>query len=193
MGLMRDVPAAMMAAIEKGDFYPIAMVYLDWPGGAVRAHSGVGDLSYDGKTWRGVGGFGGIDVPAESASLVSSTATLTLLGVPPEIFDRLDDPIRNRPGEVLFGITTEPGGHVLVSDPISMFAGYMDAMRYVIQPDGKDLIHAVQIDLGSGPNARAKASIVHSFEDQKRKFPGDTAGRNLLNLEAYATTMTWPE
>lgn len=193
MGLTRGVPAAMMAKITAGNFHPLAMVYLDWPGSAVRLHSGVGDLSYDGKTWLGVGQFGTIEVPAETASLAASTATLTLLGVPPEIFERLDDPIRNRAGEILFGLTTEPGGRVLVSDPVSLFSGVMDAMRYTIQPEGKDLIHAMHLDLGSGPRVRAKASIVHSPEDQKRKYPADTCGRHLLNLEAYTTTMTWPE
>lgn len=193
MGLMREIPAPMLAAIKRRVFFPVSLVYLDWPGGVVRAHSGRGDLVTLGGTWRGVGKFGAIDVPAESAGLVAVRATLTLMGVPSGVFDMLGAPIRNRPGQVYFGVTTEPGGNVLVSDPISMFAGRMDAMRYTLQPDGGDLVHAVQIELGSGPSARARASVYHSAEDQKRKFPSDTAGRLLKNIAKYVETMTWPE
>lgn len=192
MGLIREVPAAMMAALRSRVFFPAAMVYLDWPGGAVRAHSGVGDMTALGATWRGVGSFGGIDVPAEGAGLIAVRSTLTLTGVPPGIFDQLYDPIRNRPGRILLGVTSKPGGSVLLSDPVSLFEGQMDALRYTMRRDGEKLVHAVQLELGSGPRARAKASIVHSYEDQIRKFPGDTAGRHLMGAEASVETMTWP-
>lgn len=192
MGLMRSIPPEMLAAIKSRVFFPVSLVYLDWPGGAVRAHSGRGDLTTLGGTWRGMGRFGAIDVPSESQGLVAVRSTLTLMGVPPEIFDRLDDPIRNRDGQIYFGCSTEPGGNVLVSEPIVMFSGYMDAMRYTIQPENGDLAHAIQVELGSGPSARARASVYHSSEDQKRKFPSDTAGRLLKNIKKVVETMTWP-
>lgn len=193
MGLTRGVPPAMMAAITAGGFHPAILVDLDWPGGAVQVHSGLGSLRALGRTWRGVGRFGAIEVPAEASGMVATRTTLTLLGVPPDVYDLLDAPVRNRPGEVLFGVAAEAGGNTLVSDPVIMFAGYMDAMRYTIQPDGKDLQHAIQLELGSGPEARSLASVVHSAEDQKRRWPADTAGRHLMNSETRAVTMTWPE
>lgn len=193
MGLIRDVPPEMMAAIRRPGFCPVAFVYLDWPDEPVRAHSSVGQIVIAGQIWHGVGAFGAIDVPAETGGLVAARSGLTLLGVPPATLERLEDPVRDRDGEIHFGVATKAGGNQLVSPPISMFTGYVDAMSYQMQLEDGTLKHAVQIELGSGPSARSAASVVHSPEDQKRRHPEDTCGRHLIGIEAVTGTMSWPE
>lgn len=195
MGLMRPIHADTKAALQRV-FYPIVMVHLDWPGGHVYAHSGAGTITWGGESWLGVGKFGGIEVPGETPGLAASQASLTLIGDPSVLFDLLAAPIRNRPGEVYEALTTVPGGNVLIGDPISLFSGYMDAMRYRLmsEDDGGRVVvdHVVQIDVGSGPGARSSAAVLHSYEDQIDKFPGDTAGRFLINIEAEVENQQWP-
>lgn len=191
MGLTRDIHPDTLAALG-GVFHPILMVYLDWPGGAMRAHSGVGPITWGGNIYAGVGAFGGVEIPGESMGLAASRLSLSLLGVPPDIWDKLEAPIRNRPGKIWEGLTTKPGGNVVIGEPIELFVGVMDAMRYRLRKDGGDLIHAVQLDLRSGPPARAKANLFHSYESQIAEFPGDTAGRLFINAEAEAENITWP-
>lgn len=191
MGLTRDIHPDTLAALQ-GVFYPVLMIYLDWPDGAVRAHSGVGTIEWDGDAWLGVGEFGGIEIPAEAPGLAATQASLTLVGAPDDLFALLSAPIRNRHGEVLFAVTTEPGGNVLIGEPVSLFAGYMDAMRYRSRADDEITTSMVQVDLGSGPGARSMASVVHSYEDQIAQYPGDTAGRHLINVEAEAENLSWP-
>lgn len=195
MGLTRTIHADTKAALQRV-FYPIVMVHLDWPGGHVYAHSGAGTISWGGKSWLGVGKFGGIEVPGEAPGLAASQASLTLIGDPAALFDLLTDPIRNRPGEIYEALTTVPGGNVLIGQPISLFTGYMDAMRYRLmseEEDGRVVVdHVVQIDIGSGPGARSSAAVLHSYEDQIDKFPGDTAGRFLINIEAEVENQRWP-
>lgn len=193
MALIRSVPAAMQAALDSGAFYPLIMVHLDWPGGAIFAHSGAGPISYDGATWLGVGAFGAIQIPEESTGLGASSATLRLLGVPDDIFDYLAAPIRNRLGRVLFGCVTQRAGNVLVADPVEVFAGYMDAMQYSARKSGAEVVHGIELRVATGPSARAAASVNHSHEDQVAVYPADTLFLNLIHAEAEIGALTWPE
>lgn len=192
MGLKRPVHPDTLAALH-GVFHPVVMVYLDWPGGAVRAHSGVGTITWGGHSWFGVGKFGEVEIPGEAPGLAASNVSLSLLGVPPAIWDTLSTPIRNRPGALWAALATKPGGNVLVGSPISLFNGHMDAMRYRLRREDGGVSHVVQVDLGSGPGARSAAAVLHSYEDQIAKFPGDTAGRHLINIEAHVENEPWPK
>lgn len=191
MVLKRLIHPATLAALG-GVFHPVIMVHLDWPEDQVYAHSGAGPISWDGHAWQGVGEFGEIEIPGEAPGLAASSATLSLIGAPDDLFALLSAPIRNRPGEVYVALTTEPGGNVLIGEPVPLFMGHMDAMRYRVRAEDGAITHVVQIDLGSGPGARSKSAVLHSPEDQAEKFPGDTAGRLLVNIEAEAETLYWP-
>ena len=191
MGLKRLIHPDTLAAMRR-PFYPVLMVHLDWPDGPVYAHSGVGPITWGGHTWRGVGKFGEIEIPGEAPGLAANSATLSLIGAPDDLFDLLADPILNRPGEIYTALTTVPGGNILVGEPIPLFVGSMDAMRYRLRKEDNALVNVIQVDLGSGPGARSKSAVLHSYEAQMDEYPGDTAGRHLINIEAETETMTWP-
>lgn len=192
MELKRAVSAAFLAALRAG-FHPAVMVYLDWPGAPVYVHSGVGNISFDGQSWLGAGGIGGIDIPEERSGIVATEAALTLSGIPPSSYDLMADIIRNRPAKMLMALTTERSGNILIGVPVELFSGYMDGMKFSTQADGEDLIHSIAIAVASGPGARSVASITHSYEDQISKYPGDTAGRHLVHNAANLAKLTWPE
>lgn len=191
--LNRGISGVTLAALAQTPFYPVILVYLDWPTGPVRVHSGIGTLTYDGHDWRGIGPFGQLQTPGEEAGLVAQPAQIRLVGAPDELDQYLDDPIRDHEGEVLFGVVTERAGNVLVGDPFSIFIGYMDAMRDTVQVDEDTLRRDLIIDLANGPSQRAFTDLFHTYEDQKRLFPSDTAGRLVHNAEAERETLTWPE
>lgn len=192
MELTRGIDAATLQAMA-GHFHPVLAVELDWPGDPVYAHSGVGEIVWEGKTFLGVGEFGNIAIPGDNFGAVPTEAILTLLGVPSEIFDRLDDPIRNRFGAIYFGVTTEAGGGVLVGDLIGLFQGYMDASRYIGERQGDEINHGIQLTLGSGAGMRSTAFITHSYESQISEYPGDTGGRHLQSSVTQARKRRWPE
>lgn len=196
MDMRRGASSALMGAISGPVFYPVTLVYIDWPDAPVRVHSGVGAISWGGHTWLGVGDFGEISIPAESEGLVPTTAQLTLYAVPDEIFDYLDAPIRNRTGRVLWGATTTRAGNVLVGDPVEVFSGYIDADSLPVREvdEGGRIVQLLgyQLTLDSGPGNRSVASIYHSYEDQISKYPGDTAGRHVQLSRSKAVKRTWP-
>jgi hypothetical protein len=191
--LRRDIDDALLDEMSRPVWYPILLVYLDWPTGPIRVHSGTGALLWAGYNWAGVGRFGAIGVPGEVPGLQAEVISLGLVGLPEEVLELASAPIRNRRGAIFIGATTAAGNNVLVGEPYLLASGYMDALRYTIQRDGSDLVHGLHLDLGVGPSARAAATVHHSAEDQRSHYPNDTAGRHLIESEKRIAVMKWPE
>ena len=108
MDIKRGVGAAMLAEIAAASFNPVIMVYLDWPGGAVRAYSSVGPITWGGYTWSGVGSFGTVDVPAEAMSGLPADFSLSLISEIAGLADYADAQIRQRPGAIFLWVTSIP-------------------------------------------------------------------------------------
>lgn len=191
--MTRNINAATLAALSAGSHCPIVFVYLDWPEGAVRLHSNVGNVSFGGNTWLGVGRFGSISVPAEGGGLSQTVAELKVIGAPEELDDYLESPIRGRIGGVWYGCVTERSGNVLIGQPFRVFTGFMDAMLNTIEADNGDVVRAITISVADGPSQRLSASLFHTDEDQRRIHPTDTAGRLTLFAEKRNRDLTWPE
>ena len=197
VALRRGVPPEMLAAMQ-GTFYPVLFVHLDWPGDPVRAHSGVGVISWGGYDWTGVGDFGDVAIPDEAAgSMVATTATVSLVASPEDFDAFLDDQIRNRAGSIAMGVVAarpgDPGGNDLVAAPVPVFFGTMDGMAMTVDPTENGVQSTMTITLSTGPGARSAATIAHSDADQSAKYPGDTAGRLVALSYARAQKYTWPE
>lgn len=192
MDLMRNVSAGLMGAISGPYFYPVVMVWLDWPDGAVRAHSGSGTISWGGHLWHGVGNFGSIEAPEETLSGVPVEFSLSLVCDLPELAAYADARVRQRPGAIWFGATTTAGGNVLVGDPAELCYGTMDTLVLAVDSDDGNLDYRLTVGCATGPGYRSMAAINHSHEDQSRKYPGDTAGARLMQLMSKAAVTLWP-
>ncbi|KFI27783.1 hypothetical protein CN97_00710 [Haematobacter massiliensis] len=193
MELSRQVDEALMSAIEGETFHPVMLLWLDWPSGEVRMHSGKGTIVWHGEEWLGVGDASSVVSGEEGLGMAASTATLRLASSSDEIMARISDPIRNREGKLYWGAVTQPQGNVLVGEPINFHEGYMDSSAVPIEADDTGITHYIEITLASGPGARSVSSIYHTAEDQSRKYPGDTAGRHVINALARTETQRWPE
>lgn len=182
-----------MTAISQRMFYPCALVFLDWPGDPVYAHTGVGTISWAGETWQGVGSLGSISVPEEAQGLLANRAVLRLKTSLVGAADALEAPIRNHPGQIFAAATLTRGGTGLIGSPVETFSGFLDSGRVTYdRKDNGELITELIVELTSGPRARARASINHSDEDQRFYFPGDTAGRFLNRNRANTMKLRWP-
>lgn len=197
MDIMRSVSAGMQAALSGPFFYPCLMVWLDWPGDEVRAHTGRGSIIWGGEPWHGVGEFGSVSVPEESASGVPVDFSLSLVCDLAELAEYADAVVRQREGRIYLGATTGPGGNVLVGDPVELIAGTMDTLVLTTEVQREDgsvqILYTLTVGMTTGPSMRSMASIVHSHEDQSRQFLGDTAGKRLILASARAAKTYWPE
>lgn len=204
MELKRGVSPSTLAALQ-GPVFPILMVHLDWPDAPVWVHSGVGPIIWGGVTWTGMGPVGSMSVPAEAVGgVVSVEAILSLVGVPADLDGLADDRIRGRAVEVYIAIVQgRPGGHdgkqptgpgnTLVGDPVSLFSGTMDGLDLDAQEADDGVEHTASVTVTTGPSARSMATVYHSDEDQRRRYPSDTAGRLVIMALANAEKLRWPE
>lgn len=192
MDLKRSLDPALADAIAGPAFFPLVMVWLDWPGGALRMHSGTGPIIWGGHTWAGVGKFGAVEVPEETASGIPVDFSMSLTCDLPELAAFADAVIRQRAGVIYLGATTTAGGNVLIGAPIEVAAGTMDTL--VLAADTKDEItdYRLTVGLTTGPGYRTASAMQHSHEDQARYYPGDTAGKKLILATARAKKTLWP-
>ncbi|WP_190305697.1 hypothetical protein [Roseicitreum antarcticum] len=181
MALTRDPPATV-AAIAAGGFHPITLVFVDWPDDPVRVHSGTGTLNWGGHEWMGVG----YDALNAALSLPSEAQGLTMaeggaqIGGSPDLIDQylIDaEDARNAEVQVWFGVTTARAGRVLIGDPFSVFYGSVGAVSDTEQWAGDIVERLIDLQLTYGPSQRARGSAYHTYEDQLRTDPADTAGR----------------
>lgn len=187
MVLTRGVDPSTLTAMSAPVWFPVVLVWLDWPDGMRRLHSASGTLTLDGADYLGVGAFGAVNVPGEGLGLAAATATLTLTGLPQEALGDGPPAIRNRQGAIMLGALSEAGKGSLAGAPVEVFAGYMDALRFSYAREGEGFTSSLQLDLGSGPSARQAAAILHSAEDQSRRHPGDTIMRHLRTITEEAS------
>jgi hypothetical protein len=111
--------AAEIAARVKR---PAMFVEIETAGAAVRAWSGVGDLAFDGKTFTGVGTFGGLQAAEETLDLRAAGEVYTLSGIDPALLSAaIGDVRQNLPCRRWLGFLDEAGD--LIADPILMFEG----------------------------------------------------------------------
>jgi len=181
--LKRVVSAGMLASLN-GTFYPVAMVYLDWPGGAVYAHTGVGTIAFGGNDYLGIGAYGSIEVEQEALDLVPGEAVLVLAGSIENLLAQMGVDARGRRCTIYMGTTTTPGGNVLTGAPSGMFNGFVDARDFQFDRDNATIEHAIVLTVASGVPARSGATVTHNAADQTTKFAGDTAGRHTIYSEA---------
>ncbi|MFV0301441.1 MAG: hypothetical protein ACK5IP_11270, partial [Paracoccus sp. (in: a-proteobacteria)] len=88
------------------------------------------------------------------------------------------------------------GGTDLIG-AVEMISGTCDGLGLrseVVGDSGQTVIlYTLTLTLTTGPSYRAMAAISHSHEDQQRRYPADTAGRHLANIQTQAQTTQWPE
>ena len=190
MGLTRGVDPVLLAAVAA-PFHPVVLVYVDWPGGVVRVHSGVGTLTWGGFGWLGVGQAGGLTLPDEGRGLAQSAGVLRIGGLPDDIDAHLGQDVRGRAVDVWFGAVTARAGTTLVAEPVPVFTGYVDGMSDEEKATGEGVFRAIELAIASGPSQRSATSAWHSYEDQITAYPGDTAGRWVKAAVAQAGTVVW--
>lgn len=192
MDLVRDIDPLLLAEYQKPIFYPVAMVYLDAPDGELFLHSGAGDLSYDGETWLGLGGIGGIDIPAEESGAVPEEAVLTIAGLVDDLLVLADDQdTRGRQVDIYSGCTTTAGGVTLVGAPLRVFTGSMGKSDFVLDASRRSATFSVMVK--SGQPARSGSQIAHSDEEHQSRHVGDTIFRRVSNASKWANSPPqWP-
>ena len=108
--------------------YPAFLLYLGLDSGATYLWTGVGNLSYDGNTYQGVGALGSIGSVAEDSKLSDVRFSVKLSNIPagalPDFVDEvtLNNPI-NRPFTMYLGFMDNDGQ---LLDAMTLTKGFID-------------------------------------------------------------------
>jgi hypothetical protein len=189
MPLSRGIGATLLAALSHPVRYPLLLIYIDWPSGAVRFHTNRPAITWSGETWTGAGHLADIRLPDGGSGFERQTGEISLVGSLSDVFASAGEAAKNRAVKVYYGQTTTPGGGTLIGDPFLRWNGFVDAPD-VVMTGGQ---YRLRIQTASGPGAKSVGSISHNYEDQIAAHPGDIAGRHTALAAANAEKLKWPE
>jgi hypothetical protein len=168
------------------DRAPIAvLVYVDHPDGAARFWSGIGDLEYEGFTYKGAGLLGSVQSVKKSIELRVDEVTLSLSGIDPAVLGEISDEIRNRVAlTYLAALTPDLRVRAIMEiDNISL-----DYMRDTLAEDGTATLSLVG-EAGFWQLQRV-TDEVWSDANQQLKFAGDTGLGLIATLRNKQTNWT---
>lgn len=159
----------------------VVLCELDFVGGVVRAHDGIGELTHAGQTYYGLGKFGGIELDVEDQEVSARSARLILSGVPadhvPDVL--LEDNYQNRTATLYIGILNPDTG-AWVDTPEVLWDGLMDYMTIETGDGDARIVLHVEDELRREP-----LQAWYTDEDQQLRFSGDRFFSDLLNVEIY--------
>jgi len=194
MELVRGFNAQQKAALRSSVFYPNLLIFVDWPGDPLRFNMSDSPLTVGGLTYAAFGPAASLSLPAETMDIIASTASLSIAGVDHELDSQLDSPVRGKAVQVYLGLMTGVSKAELIGPPVRIFQGTIGSSRMRTSSVAENqLLSKIEVDLSTGPSARAKSSIFHSNEDQKKRYPSDTAGRLTILAFSNAQKLRWPE
>ena len=178
--MSRNIESEASDAVAASKVIPRLAVELDFPSGWLRAWDGVGPLILDGKTFQGVGAFGGLSAPEESTDLRANSLTVQLSGVPVEIAaSALTEHYQGRTGIVWFFTFKDDG--TPNASPFKIFAGKMDLGQKV--DTGATSVISISIE---GHMVDLQNPRIRRFTDadQKARYPADRGLEFIAGLQS---------
>lgn len=163
------VTAEMRAALKAR--LPVALLCeIDHPDGVVNVWSRAGTLSYDGKSWTGLGALGRVGQVGSSVEFGIRQIVFELRGVPVQATEFLSSNVRGHTAD-LWIACIKPNRRV-VPDPLLIANALLDYQTLSVPTDGRVTIQLIGV-VGLYELDRAQ-NLAWSHEQQKRSYPTDT-------------------
>ena len=175
--MTRSISVAATNHITSGAINWAMLLKLDFDTDPLYLWSGLGDLSWDGQTWTGVGDLGSITGVGESSALKDSAIKATFNHMSTDLVDAVTtmDPV-GRPFSLHFALFTPDNQ---LEDVITLTSGFIDAVELV---DG-DTGH-ISLDLVSEAALLGRLTAFR-LDDQHQQnfFPGDLGLEFVTSLD----------
>lgn len=182
--MARDLTASVITQLQSASVEVGILFEGEFASGWVRLWSGIGSLSWDGKTWTGTGNLLGISGIDETAEVRASGMTVSLSGVPSDLLSAaLGDARSGRIGRVYLAFFS---GGSIVADPILQFEGRLDVPAIEDGPETATISISYESELIDLERARERR---YTPEDQQIDFPGDLGFDYVASLQD--AQITW--
>jgi hypothetical protein len=165
----RDISPAYLAALKAAVLYPVIFVEAAFVAETIRLWTGLGDGSFNGQTWQGMGSLLGISTVEEGSTVEAKGITISLSGIDPVLLPECLNAFQvGLPVTVFLGLGDGAGN--LIPSPVVAFAGRMD--QPTIEADATTATISVAcesklLDLNTPLPYR------YTNQDQQIFFPGD--------------------
>lgn len=171
--MSRGLTSAMQSLALAGEVKPLILVDALFDSNAPTSYiylwNGIGDLSYDSKTYLGAGELLSISPIQESVELQANGVTLQLAGIGDPLLSKAKtEDYQGR--EVNIKLGGFDASNNIVADPVIVFSGFMDTMT--IQDDGGTGTIALTVEnrLIEFEKARVRR---FTDNDQRIDYPND--------------------
>lgn len=121
----RDLTSGVAAAIQSGTVYPAVLFEGEFATGTLNLWSGLGSLSWNGKTWTGAGNLLSLSEIAEKTEIEAVGFSVGLSGLPVALISIALQSVRQgRPGTLWLACFDASGA--LIADPYILQRGKFD-------------------------------------------------------------------
>lgn len=166
---MRTLSSAVITELQADRVRPFMLLEGQFSSGMLNVWSGVGSLSWDSKTWTGVGSLGSISSMPETAEVQAVGVKVALTGIPADLIGQgISECRQGYPITIYLGFLTDT--NTVIADPFIAFSGMTDTVEISEGADTATITISVEsrmIDL-----QRARESH-YTDEEQRRVWPGD--------------------
>ena len=165
---MRELTSGFKAAIAAGQVRVGLLCEINYPDLPVRAWTGIGDLEWNSKTWKGVGDFGSVSAIQEKTGPQAGNIKIGLSGVLSSMRAlALENSSANCITTVWLAAFEETEGvWSVIDDPWKPFSGITDVHRIAASTI------EVNVETWLARLKRAKISR-YTHQEQQRRFPTD--------------------
>lgn len=179
---MRDLTAGMQTEFEKTVKSPIIFFEGQFTSGYVRLFSGIGTLTWNGKTWLGAGSLGTITPVQETLETKAVGMRATFSGIPAA--NRaliLSEARRGQEGNVWLGMLD--ANMNVIANPYNSFRGRLDQPE--IDKQSGETIISVNYENRMIDFERPRERR-YTPEDQKTRYPDDKGLDYVPNVQNWS-------
>ena len=167
---MRSLNTAMAEALSAGVISPAFLVSLTFSTGTQYVWSGVGNLTYGGNTYVGVGSLGKIGTISEGTQVHADGTTLTLSGIDATLYSDCMDEIQLGAPALIYCALLSEGA--IIGSPYLLFSGLVDKPTIT---EGTDTI-SITLQLENRlTNLNRASNVRYDNATQRMKYPNDSA------------------
>jgi hypothetical protein len=183
---MRDLTAAVIAALGAGTQHPVLLFKLKTSTGDVRAWTGIGDLIFQSEIYAGVGDMVGVGPLQETEEPRANPLVLKLSGVPSTMLSIvLGTQYQGRQTSLWLGFLDDAG---LISSPVLLFRGRADMTVIDEGPETSVITFTAESRLADLHRPRLRR---YTHEDQQELFTGDLGLQFVTTIQN--TEVVWGE
>lgn len=173
----RNLGSAMLASLTSNAIRPGFLAILTFHTGVQYVWSGVGNLVYNGNTYRGVGSLGRIGGIDETTEVRATGTTVTLSAIDPALLaECLSDIQLGAPATIYFALFDASLN--IIGAPYPLFVGTVD--QPVIQIGVNEMTISLKLENRLANLQRSNARR-YTAADQRKYYPNDT-GFNWVEL-----------